>query len=230
MIFQTAFLREAFVADCAEKWLDFEVSFLVLLKRRFQKGIIAQIAGYFLNCLVSFYIFALSLPVFFVCVADFVTFKMICPPKSFITLVTYMWPLLSMNFYVQYQTLFPLELLFAQHTLKRHFLVMNNFVSYFVTRITEALFTEATFEWPFPSMVHQMNIKISFMIEIFAAFHAGKYFFVIPEVPRKRLFLFKLFVTNITSEFHGDIVLTHLKPDLMRSVIIPVEYNIWWRK
>ena len=124
-------------------------------------------------------------PVFFVCVADFVSFQMICPSKSFITLVTFMWPFLSVNFYVQYQTLFPLKLLFAERTLKRHFLVMNNFMSYFVTRIAEALFTESTFELPFPSMVHQMNIKISFMIEIFAAFHAGKYFFVISEVPRK---------------------------------------------
>ena len=141
-----------------------------------------------------------------------------------------MWPLLRMNFYVQYQTLFPLKLLFAERTLKRHFLVMNNFMSYFVSRIPEGLFTEATFEWPFPSVVHQMNIKISFMIEIFAAFHAGKYFFVIPEVPRKWLFLSKLFVTNITSEFHGDIVLTHLKPDEMRRKIFLVEYNIWWPK
>ena len=124
-------------------------------------------------------------PVFFVCVADFVSFQMICPSKSFITLVTFMWPLLRMNFYVQYQTLFPLKLLFAERTLKRHFLVMNNFVSYFVTGIAEALFTEATLELPFPSMVNQMNIKIFFLFEIFAAFHAGKNFFVIPEVPGK---------------------------------------------
>ena len=185
MIFQTALLREAFVANCAEKWLDFEVSFLVLLKRGFQKGIVAQIAGYFLHCLVPFDMLALLWPVFFVYVADFVTFEMIYPPKSFITLVTFMRPLLRMNFYVQYQTLFSLKLLFAQRTLKRHFLIMNNFVSYFVTRIAEALFTEATFELPFPIMVHQMSIKISFLIEIFAASHAGIHFFVIPEVPRK---------------------------------------------
>ena len=160
------------------------MSFLVLLKRGFQKSYVAQITGHFLHRLVSFDMLTLLLPVFFVCVADFVTFQMICPPKSFITLVTFMWPLLSMNFYMQYQTLFPFKLLFAQCTLKRHFLVMNNFMSYFVTQIAEALFTKATFEWPFPSMVRQMNIKISFVIEIFAAFHAGKYLFVIPEVPR----------------------------------------------